>query len=427
MRKLNYADFAGERLTHYLFRYPAKFHPPVVKSLISTYTKEGHTILDPFVGSGTLLVEAVAAGRNAIGIDVDPIAIAVSRVKSRRYRPSSLEETSNRLLSRLCRHERNGSEYERRMFVDLARNVFLDHANELQEFIPEIPNIEHWFRKYVIVDLAKILREIHCCGMSSRQRDFFRIIFASIIRNSSNADPVPVSGLEVTSHMKQKDEEGRLINPFSLFRKATKGAIASAQEFYRATDGIHNSSVYQADATCLDKLKSQFDAVITSPPYQGAVDYYRRHKLEMFWLQKTNSQADRLRLLRKYIGRLTVTKSDNGFETKLGPLAERWERRIARESSSRARSFRHYIANMSAVLRGLSDKMPKNSPVIFVVGHSKWNGTEIPTSALFQEIAGDAFRMEEVLFYPIKNRYMSYSRHNGADIKKEYVLVLRRN
>src|ERR1700683_4579658 len=107
MRKLDYADFAGERLTHYLFRYPAKFHPPVVKSLISTYTKEGHTIFDPFVGSGTLLVEAVAAGRNAVGVDVDPIAVAVSGVKSRRYRPSSLEETADQLLSRLHRHERD--------------------------------------------------------------------------------------------------------------------------------------------------------------------------------------------------------------------------------------------------------------------------------------------------------------------------------
>lgn len=52
--------------------------------------------------------------------------------------------------------------------------------------------------------------------------------------------------------------------------------------------------------------------------------------------------------------------------------------------------------------------------------------SQIPTSDLFDEISGDAFRLEQVLQYPVKNRYMSYSRHNNADINTEYVLVLRR-
>jgi 16S rRNA G966 N2-methylase RsmD len=428
MRKLEYGEFSGDRLTHYLFRYPAKFHPPVVRALISTYTAMDQTILDPFVGSGTLLVEALAAKRNAVGVDVDPIAVAVSAAKSRRIQPLPLREDAAKLLARLQPLERSQTEYEKRMFVDLPRHKFADHGHKLQRFIPAIPNIEHWFRRYVIVDLAHILKEIHLCRMAPYHDEFFRIVFASIIRNSSNADPVPVSGLEVTAHMKRKDEEGRIINPFALFRKAANVALSSAEEFYRTTDRRHTSRVYRDDSTSLRKLNGHtFDAVITSPPYQGAVDYYRRHKLEMFWLRHTASQEERLVLLRKYIGRLAVAGSESSVDIEIGPLARRWEQRIARVSDSRARSFRHYITNMGKVLRGLSHRLPKNAPAIFVVGHSRWNGTEIPTSSLFEEIAGDAFRMDEVLFYPIRNRYMSYSRHNGADIKKEYVLVLRRS
>jgi DNA modification methylase len=69
-----------------------------------------------------------------------------------------------------------------------------------------------------------------------------------------------------------------------------------AMEDYEAAvaDGVE-MSVIEADATRLTrKLKRKVDAVITSPPYHGAVDYYRRHQLEMFWLDSTSSQADRL-------------------------------------------------------------------------------------------------------------------------------------
>jgi 16S rRNA G966 N2-methylase RsmD len=409
-----------------MFRYPAKFHPPVVRSLLSAYTTDGQTVLDPFVGSGTLLVEALVAGRAAVGLDIDPIAVAVSSVKSHRYRPQLLRESASELLHRIQRLERPAAEYERRMFVDLARGKFTEQAKKLQKFIPAIPNIEHWFRRYVIIDLARILKGIHSSQLSQMHREFFDVVFASIIRNASNADPVPVSGLEVTAHMKAKDEKGRLINPFSQFEKAVAGAITAAENLYRATDGSQVARVYHGDATQLAGIRGKFDAVITSPPYQGAVDYYRRHKLEMFWLKMTTSQAQRLGLLRHYIGRVAVSKNDSGLTKKLGPLASEWERRIAGVSSTRALSFRHYITNMGKVFSGLSHKLPKNAPAIIVVGHSKWNGTEIPTSALFQEIAGSNFKMDDVLSYPVKNRYMSYSRHNGADIKEEYVLVLRR-
>jgi hypothetical protein len=61
-----------------------------------------------------------------------------------------------------------------------------------------------------------------------------------------------------------------------------------------------------------------------------------------------------------------------------------------------------------------------------VVGHSTWNGQEIPTAELFEELAAP-LNLEEVLHYPVKNRYMSYSRRNNANIDREYVLILRKS
>jgi methylase of polypeptide subunit release factors len=84
---------ASERYTHYLFGYPAKFHPPVARALLERHTEPGDCVIDCFCGSGTLLVEAAISGRSAIGSDVDPVAAFVSRVKvkppnAKRLRPA---------------------------------------------------------------------------------------------------------------------------------------------------------------------------------------------------------------------------------------------------------------------------------------------------------------------------------------------------
>src|SRR5437667_9224699 len=87
-------DIERDRLTHYLFRYPAKFHPPVVRHLIERFTDEHQTILDPFCGSGTLLVEASICGRSATGTDVDPLAVFVSKIKTHRYSMPALKRAA---------------------------------------------------------------------------------------------------------------------------------------------------------------------------------------------------------------------------------------------------------------------------------------------------------------------------------------------
>ncbi|MDO8839054.1 MAG: DNA methyltransferase [Parvibaculum sp.] len=69
-------------LTHNFYRYPARFSPIFVRSVIEAYTKPGDWVIDPFSGGGTTLVEAVALGRNALGIDISSLASFVSEAKT---------------------------------------------------------------------------------------------------------------------------------------------------------------------------------------------------------------------------------------------------------------------------------------------------------------------------------------------------------
>lgn len=419
---------AADRLTHYLFRYPAKFHAPVARALIEQYTTPGSLVLDPFCGSGTLMVEAAATGRSSIGIDVDPVAALVASAKVHRY-DARLEASAENLLARLVRWERSEDEYSLRMFRRLRGDNYRTQLSPVEPWVPALSNLDHWFRDYVVIDLGRIRKVIETTAMPESHRLLMRVVFASIIRNASNADPVPVSGVEVTSYMKERDAQGRLINPFALFRQALNRAVVATAQFAEAADATCSARAVQGDATRLGQhVRRTVDAVVTSPPYHGAVEYYRRHMLEMYWLGATKSHDERLALLQKYIGRPKVARShpyvSNGALTTA--LAARWEERIRAVSDERADAFRHYIAGMSKFFDGLAPHLQPGSPVVLVVGHSTWNNSKIPTTGLFEEIAHEHFALDEVRWYPVKNRYMSYSRHNGADIDKEYVLVLRR-
>ena len=69
-------------LTHPYYRYPARFSPRFASAVIEAFTSQGDVVLDPFMGSGTTIVESIARGRSAIGTDVNPLAVFVARTKS---------------------------------------------------------------------------------------------------------------------------------------------------------------------------------------------------------------------------------------------------------------------------------------------------------------------------------------------------------
>jgi len=71
-----------EGLTHSFYRYPARFAPEFARDFIMEFSKEGDCVLDAFMGGGTTIVEAIASGRNALGIDINPLAQFIANVKT---------------------------------------------------------------------------------------------------------------------------------------------------------------------------------------------------------------------------------------------------------------------------------------------------------------------------------------------------------
>ena len=430
MDRLHFHEYSRARLTHYLFRFPAKFHPPVARKLIEEFSKEGELILDPFCGSGTLLIEANLVGRRTIGMDIDPVAVFVSRVKTLSISAKTLRRSSCKLLNLLRMLERPESTYDRMKFGDISIAAFERELFARNLVLPQIPNFSHWFRRYVAVDLAEIQSQIDCVDVPENHRLFLQLIFASIIRKASNADPVPVSGLEVTSHMRRLEAKGRYINPFRLFRRALSQSLKDWDEYQRRRSGASSIEIKQADAMQIRRyLRRKVDVIITSPPYHQAVDYYRRHTLEMYWLRLVNNQSERLLLRKQYIGRHGIAKSDPIARRRslTSPLAQQWEVKLRDRSEARAIDFRHYICAMTKCIYGMASALRQGGRAVFVLGKNTTSGgLEIPSTEIFDEIASSRLQLCTRYWYPVRNRYMTYSRRNGANIDKEYVLVYKK-
>jgi len=95
-------------LTHSFYKYPARFSPAFVRATINCFTEPGDLVLDPHVGGGTTLVEALASGRDAVGADISTLAEFVASVKSTVFTDdelSSLRRWSKRVPDAIDIHK----------------------------------------------------------------------------------------------------------------------------------------------------------------------------------------------------------------------------------------------------------------------------------------------------------------------------------
>lgn len=105
-----YVDAETQNLTHNVHRYSGKFIPQIAARAIEILSKEGDTILDPYCGSGTTLLEAALLGRNSIGIDLSPLAALIAKVKTTPIKILALDEQVTRLHMAISEREAQTSE-----------------------------------------------------------------------------------------------------------------------------------------------------------------------------------------------------------------------------------------------------------------------------------------------------------------------------
>lgn len=395
--------------THGIHRYPAKFIPQVPRFCMERYSKPGDTILDPFMGSGTTLLEAMLMGRNSYGIDIHPLARLITKVKIAHMLPHELKDTAESL-------------------VEAIENDTDDNC----EWIPIIPNFEHWFRPNVASDLATIKKHIQMLR-DGPQKDFFKICFSSIIRkvsNSDNASLIP----EVTTFQKKLVEQNKVdFNPIMRFENAVRLRLLDVQDLQKAVSKcrrkfkcVPTAEIIGRDAKDIELDNDSVDLGITSPPYASAIHYVSVHKLELYWLDLMDEDPD---LERNIVGTMRVYANEyNSWEPGgILPEIDNLIHEITNKDRKSGYILHKYFTDMLINLKEVYRVLRRDGIYCVVVGENMLRKTKIPTYQMLDLLAEHVgFKRERIFDYDIINRHLDVPRWNKSAILQDHILVFRK-
>jgi len=239
-------------LPHGFHSYPARFHPRLVRVLLDGLPR-GSTVLDPFSGSGTTLVEAALAGMRALGLDINPLAVELSRLKA----------TPHPAVERLV------AEAQRISTASLARVKARARTRTAGN---EYDDPRH-YAPHVFRELVGLREEIE----SSELRPHLLLVLSSIVVKVSRQPSDTAAG-----------EVERAIGkglPSRLFaRRAEELGSQLAAFAARVPPGTPPADVRLGDARRLPFPSQSVDRVITSPPYLGTYDYAAQHARRFGWV-----------------------------------------------------------------------------------------------------------------------------------------------
>jgi hypothetical protein len=236
---------------HRLHPYLGKYIPQLVEELLRRHVPAGGRVLDPFAGSGTTLVQALESGYDSVGVDIAAFNCLLMHVKTTEHNPFVLERELRDVLSRFERGEGvagRPTAYMRKWFAPKARN-------DLLRFRALAADYEH----------ADVLRVVLArSARSARRTSHFDLDFPRRPQ------------LEPYWCYKHRRECKPVERAEHFVRRYTLDTLARLKEFARVRTRS-SAAVLHGDTRDLD-LPGPFDAVVTSPPYPGLIDYHEQHR-----------------------------------------------------------------------------------------------------------------------------------------------------
>lgn len=360
MRRIEFdeTNSEGNYATHGYFRYFGKLPPVVINFIVKEGTRhaEDGPVVDLMCGCGTSLVESMIGGRPSIGVDINPVATLISRVKTTLVDEIMLRTTLNDIMSR---------------FESLSQN-------EVSPLIPKFRNVDYWFDSEVQIELAKLkyaisrIEDLEC-------RNFFMVTFLSIIRRVSNSSPRPgrLFHVEHKNHLSVKgiflDKANEMIRKMRELRWLVKSTEVEVL-------------CEDARDTCLAPDSAAF--VIVHPPYFALYKYSSdvlRFELEWFGANRKE---------------LSTHEIVDGFKT------------------TDISVYRHYIRDVGAVLFEAERILKPGHQVCLVVNNSTFRDQRLPVVddvSQYLSVHAPGLRLVDCLERGLRFQQASYHRSARVD------------
>jgi DNA modification methylase len=387
---LDFHSENGRYSSHNLHSFPAKFPPQLPRKFITGLTEPSDVVLDPMVGSGTTILEALLARDRGIGFDIDPLSLMISQVK---ITPLIFEEViriGNLILkqARLTIHEKRH---------DLNRVLENRWDIRTKQFV------EYWFTHEIQLELLALITEIEKID-NPKIRAFFKLVFSAIIITKSGgvssafdlAHTRPHKAKFIVDRYGEPINDSNLVgNPQNLsdsevLTKTLRSPIVEFEKRFKnnvkdllitAPSRIQPCITF-GDAQSLPLRNSSVDLIVTSPPYvANAIDYMRAHKFSLVWMGYPIETLGQTR--RTYIGGDFVT--DIKYE-KLPEKVAEVVADITTQDKNKGQVLHRYYSEMTRILREMYRVLKPGKAAIIVVGSSIMRGRDTETHTCLESI-----------------------------------------
>lgn len=413
---------SSERYTHLIHSYPAKLlcHIPYFFLQTDYFCPKTGTVLDPFCGTGTVLLEANISGRDAKGVDANPLARLISRVKTTYIKTEKLQKTLTTL-------------------VQSAKRAKVIEVHDYS-------SISRWFSPSTIDQLLRLELAIEKLK-ETEVKEFFLLCLSNLVKKVSFADPcisVPVR-LNPDRFAKNPEKRESLlfklktlenIDVYDKFESVCSLNINRIEKLRNIYGGDVKSEIVSSDARCITKQigndeklpDKSIDLILTSPPYAGAQKYIRSSWLNLYWLGTKDNEEIR-ELNKKNIGREDYVKSEI-YEIKTGiDSADRVLNSLYDEGKyERAFIVGNYLKEMLEALGESIRVLKDGGYLVIIIGNNTVCGRPFDTQDYFTEyVLSQGLSLEFKLIDDIKSYGLMTKRNKTASrISSEWILVFKK-
>jgi len=394
--------------THGLHPYPARMPPHISRRLIRMYSKnQEDLVLDPFCGSGGVLVEAMLYDRMAIGVDLNPLAVLIAKVKTTPLNPETLYKVKYKLLEGAAQRLKS-SNYK----------------------VPNIKNLDYWFKPEAVAGLAAIKEELEELSLMEEVADFFRVCFSLTVRETSNLR----KGEFKLYRRSVAELEKFKPDPLKTFSEIVSENIQRMADFYfeMLKHPKGKARVFKGDTRNLLELgvvdKGSVDLVVTSPPYGDShttVAYGQFSRFSLLWLGFPEQEA--YSVDSKSLGGRVLKKEKNLGSATLDLVLSK----IDQVDQSRAKEVYSYFYDADVSLEQVAESLREGAYCCYVIANRTVRRVKVPTDQIFVELA-QKYGLKHVVTFrrEIPNKYIPHVNapenvrgFKGETMTKESIVV----
>ena len=403
----NFEEYKMSEYTHAIHSYPAMMMPRIARNVIQEYATSESIVLDPYMGSGTTLLEGMVENvGKVIGFDLNPLAVLISTAKTTKFNLEKIKKEIDNL--------------------DYHLSVLSNYEH------PSFTILESWFKQENIDELARLKAVINNIE-DSDVRLFFSVVFSETVRHVSFTR----NGEFKLYKIPESKRDSHNPDAIAIFSQKLQSVYTTVKDFYENTTFLNSQtdvSIMNAAITDSDVKPNSIDLVVTSPPYGDSnttVAYGQFSRLANEWLDF----PEPISLDRRLMGGVKAKEIVKFDIAELDDAISMINEKEKLEKNKRVPSVVSFYKDYEESIEKVAEVVKHGGVVAYLVGNRRVRDvelqTDIITAKMFEKFG---FTHEKTIVRDILNKRMpsktSPTNNRGQKVKTmahEYLVILRKN